>query len=100
MLQIAQVRFLWGKGVKFKHDSKRVNSHIKECIAREKLLPSIQDGLKSSFKRPVSRNPKVIQVLITSLHTALYDDLLQQYLENETITGDVVRVAQISHEGG
>ncbi|KAH8932227.1 hypothetical protein BDL97_19G060600 [Sphagnum fallax] len=94
-----QVRFLWGKGVKFKHDSKRVNSHIKDCIAREKLLPSIQDGLNSSFKRPVSRNPKVIQVLITSLHTALYDDLLQQYLEHETITGDVVRVAQISHEG-
>ncbi|CAK9878401.1 unnamed protein product [Sphagnum jensenii] len=40
-----------------------------------------------------------IQVLVTLLHTALYEDLPQHYLKHDTVTGDVVQESQISHQG-
>ncbi len=59
------------------------------------ILPDVR-GSKYSYRKHKLQNLKVIQVLITLLHTALYEDLPQYYLKHDTVTGDVVWESQIS----
>jgi hypothetical protein len=62
------------------------------------ILPDVR-GSKDSYRNHKLQNLKVIQVLVTLLHTALYEDLPQHYLKHDTVTEDVVRESQISHQG-
>jgi hypothetical protein len=67
------------------------------CSVRN-ILPGVR-GSKDSYRKHKLQNLKVIQVLVTLLHTALYEDLPQHYLKHDTVTGDVVQESQISHQG-
>ncbi len=64
----------------------------------QNILPDIR-GSKDSYRKHKLQNLKVIQLLVTLLHTALYEDLPQHYLKHDTVTGDVVRESKISHQG-
>lgn len=99
--QLGQVRFLWGRGVKFRNDGRRINSHVEDCAVRNGILPDIipEGALNKSLEISEHRKSRSIRVLITSLHTSLYEDLIHKYSEHETVGGDIVRVAQLSHRG-
>ncbi|KAG0578811.1 hypothetical protein KC19_4G051000 [Ceratodon purpureus] len=90
-----QIRFLYGRKVYFKGASKRANDHVKQCVAENNILPKIELETKSSSVRP----GQVTRVLVTSLHTALSEELLKMYENRRTATGETVKITQLTHRG-
>lgn len=81
-----QVRFLYGRKVYFEWASKRANDHVKQCLTENNILPKFGELETKSGKKEVTT-----RVLVTSLHTALTEELLRMY-EKTT-----VKVTQLSH---
>ncbi|KAG0589915.1 hypothetical protein KC19_1G057100 [Ceratodon purpureus] len=93
-----QVRFLYGRKVYFRGASKRANDHVKQCVAENNILPSIV-SLNPELQSSEAQSGQVIRVLVTSLHTALTEELLRMYENHRTATGDTVKVTQLTQRG-
>lgn len=93
-----QVRFLYGRKVYFKGASKRANDHVKQCVAENKILPKIEPpGLET--RSSAVGHGQVTRVLVTSLHTALSEELREMYENHRPATGETVKITQLTHRG-
>ncbi|KAF5742476.1 galactoside 2-alpha-L-fucosyltransferase-like isoform X1 [Tripterygium wilfordii] len=72
-----------------------IKDQILGCALREKLLPDTdkQNATPSKLENQTSK-----AVLITSLYPEYYESLRNMYLEESTVTGEVISVYQPSHE--
>lgn len=86
---IEQVRFLYGRKVYFQGASKRANDHVKQCVAENNILPKPVGEQETESDRTGNRT----RVLVTSLHTALSEELLRMY----KYQGKTVKVTQLTH---
>lgn len=59
------------------------------------ILPNIEPGELETE----SRSGQVTRVLVTSLHTALFEELLKMYENHRTATGETVKITQLTHRG-
>ncbi|XP_031118044.1 galactoside 2-alpha-L-fucosyltransferase-like [Ipomoea triloba] len=81
-----------------------VLDQILSCTMKENILPQInpkaprRPALNSSCVWASTRKNKTKVVLITSLSSWYGDKIRDMYLQNPTLTGEVVRVHQPSHE--
>lgn len=94
-----QVRFLYGRKVYFERASKRANKHVKQCISENNILPGAVREDERGIGSRTARSGQVIRVFVTSLHTALSEELLRMYDKQETTTGETVMVTQLTHRG-
>ena len=82
----------------FKGASKRANDHVKRCVAENNILPNaLYPELQT--KSSAVQSGKVIRVFVTSLHTALTEELLKMYEDHRTANGDTVKITQLTHRG-
>jgi len=72
--------------VYFQGASKRANDHVKQCVAENNILPKPVGELEN-------KSGQVTRVLVTSLHTALSEELLRMYGNQ----GETVKVTQLTH---
>lgn len=72
-----------------------VMDQILSCMLKKKLLPEVdtQNDVRSS---PPNNSSKTI--LITSLYSDYYENMSAMYQSKPTVTGEVIRVCQPSHE--
>lgn len=84
-----QVRFLYGRKVYFQGASRRANDHVKRCVAENNILPKPVGEQETES----DDTGKQTRVLVTSLHTALSDELLRMY-EHQ---GKTVKITQLTH---
>ncbi|KAF7814512.1 putative fucosyltransferase 8 isoform X1 [Senna tora] len=71
-----------------------VIKEILACTYKHKLLPELE--MQSSVTSPMKNTSKA--VLVASLYPEYGEKLRAMYLNNTTVTGEVVRVFQPSHE--
>ena len=79
----------------FQKASKRANDHVKLCVIENNILPKIELGELQTG----NRSGQVTRVLVTSLHTALTEELLKVYENHKTATGETVKVTQLTQRG-
>lgn len=73
---------------------------MKLCAAENNILPNIAT-LNPELQSETSeaQSGQVIRVFVTSLHTALSEELLKMYENHRTVTGDTVKVTQLTTRG-
>ncbi|KAA8532956.1 hypothetical protein F0562_032927 [Nyssa sinensis] len=72
-----------------------VMDQILACTLKEKILPEI--NMQESVVAP-PKNVKSKAVLMTSLNSGYFENIKNLYWEHPTMTGEVIRVFQPSHE--
>ncbi|CAN8293646.1 unnamed protein product [Cochlearia groenlandica] len=74
-----------------------VMDQIVSCTQREKLLPEAS-AAQEEPQVNMSKSPKFIAVLVTSLNQKYYDNLKSVYWEHVSSTGDIIGFYQPSQE--
>lgn len=72
-----------------------VLDQILACVMKNKILPEVE---KKDVGMEETANGTTKSVLMTSLNSGYYEKVRDLYWENPTLSGDVVRVFQPSHE--
>lgn len=91
-----QVRFIQGN--KFEEKNDIVNKNIMNCSLQHGFLPDVYTNLSAPIESKENPNPKLILIYIASLYPGLKDYLTSFYLRHRTLSGDNVRVEQLTHE--
>lgn len=71
-----------------------VMDQILSCMLKKKLLPEVDT--QNSVRSPPNNSSKTI--LITSLYSDYFENMSAMYQSKPTVTGEVIRVCQPSHE--
>ncbi|CAI9112097.1 OLC1v1012477C3 [Oldenlandia corymbosa var. corymbosa] len=77
---------------------KQVMKQILGCVIKENILPRVNETLKGLPMNITSGISKTKAVLMTSLTPDYFEAVRDMYQEHPTVTGEVVKVYQPSHE--